>query len=54
MDVGVNESSKRKLVRSTWAGHVKKGDKKLAKRADAQMVEGNGSEEDRNCDEGLH
>ena len=41
MDVGGKESSKKKLVRSTWAGHVEKmTDKKLAKRADAQKVEG--------------
>ena len=24
VDVGVKESSKKKLVRSTWAGHVEK------------------------------
>ena len=37
----MEESSKMKLVRSTWAGHVvKMADKKLAKRADAQKVEG--------------
>ena len=30
MEVGVKESSKKKLVRSTWAGHVgKMGDEKL-------------------------
>ena len=41
MEVGVNESSKKKLVRGTWAGHGDKGgDEKLAKRADAQKVEG--------------
>ena len=42
VEVGVKESSKKKLVRSTWAGDVKKlGDEKLEKRADAQKVEGN-------------
>ena len=41
MAIGVKESSKRKLVRSTRAGHVDKmGDGKLAKRADAQKMEG--------------
>ena len=55
MEVGVNESSKKKLVRGTWAGHGDKGgDEKLAKRADAQKVEGGGGLEDRNCDGGLH
>ena len=35
MEVGVKESSKKKLVRSTAAGHVEKmGDEKLATRAD--------------------
>ena len=39
VEVGVNESSKKKLVRSTWAGHVpNNGDEKLAKRA--QKVQG--------------
>ena len=38
--VGVKERSKKKLARSTWAGHVEKmADEKLAKRADAQKVE---------------
>ena len=37
----MKESSKRKLLRSTWAGHVDKmADENLAKRADAQKVEG--------------
>ena len=41
MEVGVKESSKKKLVRCTWAGYVEKmGDEKLAKRADAQKMEG--------------
>ena len=40
LEVGVKESSKKKLVRSTWAGHVEKmGDEKLAKRVDDQKVE---------------
>ena len=31
LDIGVKESSKKKLVRSTWAGHVDKmGDEKWA------------------------
>ena len=38
---GVNESSEKKLMRSTWVGHVQQtGDEKLAKRAGAQKVEG--------------
>ena len=41
MEVGVKENSKKKLRRNTWAGHVEKmADEKLAKRADAQIVEG--------------
>ena len=41
MEVGVKESSKKKLVRDTRAGHVDKmGNEKLAERADAQKVEG--------------
>ena len=40
VDVGVKESSKKKLVRSTWAGNVgEMGEEKLAKRADVQKVE---------------
>ena len=36
----MNESSKTKLVRSSWVGHVEKtGYEKFAKRADAQKVE---------------
>ena len=32
MDVGVTGSAKKKLTRSTWAGHVERmGDEKLAK-----------------------
>ena len=40
------------LTRSNlkWAGHMgRKGDGKLEKRSDAQKVEGNGGEEDREC-----
>ena len=41
MEVGAKQSSKKKLLRSTWAGHTEKmGHEKLAKRADAQKVEG--------------
>ena len=32
-----------------WSHGTKKGEEKLAKRADAQKVEGYGGEEDRNC-----
>ena len=38
VEVGVNESSKKKLATTTWAGHVEKMGNK--KRADAQKVEG--------------
>ena len=39
VEVEVKKSSKKKLVRRTWAGHVEKmGDDKLAKRADARKV----------------
>ncbi len=42
VQVGEKESSKKKLARSTWAGHVEKmGDEKQAERADAQKVKGN-------------
>ena len=41
MEVEVKESSKKKLIRSTWAGNVGEiRDDKLAKRADALKVEG--------------
>ena len=52
MDVRVKESFKKKLVRNRlkWAGHVEIiDDGKIANRADAQKMEGNGSEEDRHC-----
>ena len=40
-EVGVKESSKKKLVMVTCVGHVEKiGDENLTKRADAQKVEG--------------
>ena len=52
-EAGVTESSKKKLVMSTRASHVgEMGDEKLAKRADAQKVEGNWRRG--NCDCGLH
>ena len=39
----------------TRAGHVEiMEDEKLPKTADARKVEGNGDEEDRQCDEGLY
>ena len=44
MEVGVKESSKKKLARSRliWAEHVERmGDEKLAKRPDALKLEGN-------------
>ena len=38
---GVKENSKKKLMRSTWAGHMgKMGYEQLAERAGAQKVEG--------------
>ena len=41
MEVGVKESSKKKLVRSTWAGDLDKmADERLAKKVNAQKVEG--------------
>ena len=40
-EIGVKESVKTKLVINTRVGHVDRiGDEKLAKRADAQAVEG--------------
>ena len=51
----MKESSKNKLVRSTWVGHVEKmGDEKLAKKQMPRKWKGNGGEEDQNCDGGLH
>ena len=40
---GVKESSKKKLVRSTWVGHMEKW----------EMKNGKDSEEDRHCNGGL-
>ena len=43
VEVGVKDNFKKKLARNclTWAGHAEMmGDEKLAKRADAQKVEG--------------
>ena len=40
VEVGVTESVK-KLVRGTWVAHMERmGDEKLAKKTDAQKVEG--------------
>ena len=52
--IGVNESSKKKLVSRTLAGHVEKWQIKNWQRADSQKVEGggwrgNGGEKDQNC-----
>ena len=44
-EVGVKDSFRKKLVRRRmkWAGHMERmGHDELAKRADAQKVEGNG------------
>ena len=41
MDVGMTETAKKRLLRNIWAGHEERmGNKKLAKRTDAQKVEG--------------
>ena len=51
MEVGVKESSKKKLVRSTWAGHVEKWHMKNWQREQMpRKWRGNGGEEDRNYD----
>ena len=53
VEVGVKEMFKTKWARSslTMASHAERmGEEELAKRADAQKVEG---KEDRNCDGGL-
>ena len=40
------------MSRRKWAGHMgRKGDETLAKKSDAQKVEGKGGDEDRDCDE---
>ena len=55
VEVRVTESAKKKLARSTWAGHVERmTDEKPAKRKYAQKWKGNGDEADRNCDGVLH
>ena len=51
MEVGVKERSKKKLVRRTWAGRVKKWEMKNWQREQIyRKWRGNGGEEDRNCD----
>ena len=53
VEVGVKESFKKKLVKSRliWTGRVERmGDGKLAKRADAQKVDGKGGDESKHCD----
>ena len=53
VEVELKDSVKKTLARSklTRAGHVERmGDGKLAKRVDAQKVDGKGGEEDCNCD----
>ena len=53
----MKDSFQENLVRSRliWAGYVERmGNKKLAKRTDAQKVKGKGTEEDRIFDGGLH
>ena len=56
VELAVKESSKNKLVRSTWAGHVE--NKWEMKNWQRDLMPGkwmgNGVEEDRNCDGGLH
>ena len=47
----MKESSKKKLVRSTWAGQVGKWEMKNWQREQMPREwRGNGDEEDRNCD----
>ena len=53
VEVGVKDSSKKKLVRSTWAGHIEKWEKENDKEQLLIYWRGNGGEEDRNCDGGL-
>ena len=52
VEVGVKESSKKKLARSTWVGHVKKREMKNEQMP--RKWRGNGGEEDQDCDGGLH
>ena len=47
VEVGVNESSKKKVTRSTRAGQMKNCQEEQMHR----KWRGNGGEEDRNCDE---
>ena len=55
VEVEVKESSKKKLMRSTWAGPVgKMGDDKLAKRADARNVLGKWRRRTPKLRRGLH
>ena len=44
VEVGVKESSKNKLVKSTWAGHVEKWEIKTGKESRCPESGGNGSE----------
>ena len=51
MAVGMKESSKKKLVRSTWADHVERWQMKNWQRDQmSRKWMGIGSEEDQNCD----
>ena len=52
----MKESSKKKLVRSTWVGYVVKKleMKNLQKGLMPRKWKGNDGKEDRNCDGGLH
>ena len=53
--VGMKESSKKKLVRSTLTCHVEKmGDENLKREQKPRKRRKIGGEEDRNCDGGLH
>ena len=53
MEVGVKESSKNKLERSTWAGHVEKWEINNWQIGQVpRKCRGNRSEKDRNCDGG--
>ena len=52
VEVGVKESSRKKLVRGTWAGHTEQmGDEKLA---ESRCPESGGEMEARKTDGGLH
>ena len=55
MEFGVKESSKKKLMRSTWAGNMEKWEMKHWQREQIpRKWREKGGEEDRNCDWGLH